>query len=229
MYGAPGGIVADPFGVPVNVDAPDGVYYVNIGLYREVGQQAVSLPLVQNGRTLEATSLNIGPIKVGDASFGLTAGATTPQTTLNQPFGEEPGLTLLGYDLAVEPEPPPAGAPTTLQIPSAGQDTALRLNLMWLAETRLPADYTTFVHVRNVSGEIVAQKDQPPLGGTYPTSLWDPGEIIADEILVPLPAELPAGEYRLVIGMYEFETGARLPVPGREDNSVLLEKVEILP
>jgi len=96
------------------------------------------------------------------------------------------------------------------------------LKLYWQSESPLPADYTTFVHLRNAAGENVAQKDRPPLNGAYPTSLWDPGEIIADEIIVPVPDDLPAGAYQLVVGMYDFNTGQRLVAPGNPANEVVL-------
>ena len=97
----------------------------------------------------------------------------------------------------------------------------LTLKLYWRSEASLPLDYTVFVHVRNEAGETVAQKDQPPLQGAYPTSLWDPGEIIADEVMIPLPPDLQ-GDYEIVVGLYDFKTGVRLPVPGRPANEVSL-------
>jgi hypothetical protein len=54
--------------------------------------------------------------------------------------------------------------------------------------------------------------DRPPTDGTYPTSLWDPGEVIRDSIRVPVRAPVPAGEYEIVIGLYDFASGKRLPV-----------------
>jgi len=44
-------------------------------------------------------------------------------------------------------------------------------------------------------------------------------EIVIDQADVPLPS-LPAGEYTLLIGLYNAETGERLPV--REETSLLL-------
>ena len=73
----------------------------------------------------------------------------------------------------------------------------------------------------------MAQKDQPPLSGAYPTSLWDTGEIIADEIMISVPAELSAGEYQLVIGLYDFNTGHRLAVPDNPDNDFTLVTLEL--
>jgi hypothetical protein len=58
----------------------------------------------------------------------------------------------------------------------------------------------------------VAQKDQPPLGGFLPTSLWRTRELIVDQIPIDIPADAPSGEYELRIGMYDAVTGQRLPV-----------------
>jgi hypothetical protein len=88
-------------------------------------------------------------------------------------------------------------------------------------------DYTTFVHLTNSAGELVAQQDQPPLKGAYPTSLWDPGEIIADELALPLPAELPPGRYELLVGLYDPLSGQRLPVPDSAENTVRLLQLEL--
>ncbi|MCP4357703.1 MAG: hypothetical protein GY796_06775, partial [Chloroflexi bacterium] len=206
LYWAPGEIITDPFGMPVDPDAPDGIYYLNIGLYKEVDGQAVSLPLVQDGHPIEASSINIGPIKIGDTPPGLTQQQTNPQITINQPFGDPHTLTLLGYDLTDDNQNPISN----LQSPISN----LHLTLYWQSESVLSADYTTFVHLRNTAGENVAQKDQPPLNGAYPTSLWNPGEIIADEIVVSLSDELSPGEYELVVGLYDFRTGHRLAVKG---------------
>jgi hypothetical protein len=73
----------------------------------------------------------------------------------------------------------------------------------------------------------VAQKDQPPLNGAYPTNLWDAGDIIADKIIIPLPADPPPGEYQIVAGLYDFQTGQRLTVPGNPAEEVSLTHVEI--
>jgi hypothetical protein len=218
LYWAPGEIITDPFGVPVDADAPDGIYTINVGLYKEVNGQAVSLPLVQNGQPVDVDSINIGPIKIGTTPPAFTLSSADPQVELNQPFGDAPNLTLLGYNLTDE-----AGQPiANLQSPI----TNLHLTLYWRSESPLPIDYTTFVHIRDAAGKTVAQKDQPPLNGAYPTSLWDPGETIADEITIPLPETLPAGSYQIVIGFYDFNTGQRLAVPNNPEDSFMLTTVE---
>jgi hypothetical protein len=95
----------------------------------------------------------------------------------------------------------------------------LNLTLYWRSDATLPTDYTTFVHIRDSTGQsagqsgtIVAQMDRPPADGAYPTSLWDPGEVIPDAIQIPVPAQIPAGGYEIVVGLYDPATGKRLGV-----------------
>jgi hypothetical protein len=74
------------------------------------------------------------------------------------------------------------------------------------------ANYTVFVHLRSTAGKTVAQADSPPQAGSYPTSFWDTDETIVDNHTIPLPDNLPAGEYTVVVGLYRYETGERLPI-----------------
>jgi len=201
------------------MDAPDGIYTINVGLYKKVDNQAVSLLLVQDGQPIDADSINIGPVKIGAAPPDFTLSSADPRYALNQPFGDAPNLTLLGYDLTDQ-----NGQPYSELV---SRPSELKLTLYWRSDSLLSVDYTTFVHIRDANGQTVAQRDQPPLNGAYPTSLWDPGEIIADEIIIRLPAELPEGEYQLVIGMYDFNTGQRLSVPDHPENSLPLSKMEV--
>ena len=104
----------------------------------------------------------------------------------------------------------------------------MRFIFYWLANDRLVTDYTTFLHLRSNSNETAAQKDQPPAGGRYPTSLWDTGEIIVDEVLLPV-SDVSPGEYTPVVGLYDFSTGQRLPTPGNPANELYLESIVLVP
>jgi hypothetical protein len=102
----------------------------------------------------------------------------------------------------------------------------LKLTFYWQALRQPDADYTVFVHVRDDAGNVIAQKDQPLLGGAYPTSLWDAGEIIKDEISLPLDGVAP-GRYQIVVGLYDLDTGERLRLSGRPDDFVELIDVRL--
>ncbi len=200
----PGEIVTDPFYLQIDPDAPNGIYYLVVGLYLPVGQSAVSLPLVEDGKFTNVTSVNIGPIKVGKTPSHLIVDAPSPQHRVEHILGEKPNLKIIGYDLSQS-----------------------SLTLYWQLISPLSIDYTTFVHIRNEANEIIVQKDQPPVGGVYPTSLWDVGEVIADKIVISLPHNLPSGKYRVIVGMYDFQTGQRLNVSNSSVNEIELTTIQI--
>ncbi|MDH4207536.1 MAG: DUF2723 domain-containing protein, partial [Anaerolineae bacterium] len=57
---------------------------------------------------------------------------------------------------------------------------ALQLSLVWQALGGIDQDYTVFVHLLDENDHIVGQEDTQPAYGTYPTSRWREGELIAD-------------------------------------------------
>jgi hypothetical protein len=122
---------------------------------------------------------------------------------LDQSFGDQ--ISLLGYDLAAG-EGQPGSAHS-----EAGR---IYFTFYWQAKTIPAADYTVFLHLRDASNRVAAQQDNPPAAGRYPTSLWDTGEIIVDEISLAV-ADLPPGRYTPVVGLYNFTTGQRLATPGQ--------------
>jgi hypothetical protein len=113
---------------------------------------------------------------------------------VEHPVGAMFGSTeLLGYDLR--------------------QDTsALHLTLHWRAIVRTPTDWTVFVHLLNPETEETAvQWDAKPLRGVYPTHWWRTGEVVSDRVVLNL-ADVPAGSYRLAVGLYDAEDWSRPPV-----------------
>ncbi|MGQ0605075.1 MAG: hypothetical protein ACT4QE_25640 [Anaerolineales bacterium] len=101
---------------------------------------------------------------------------------------------------------------------SLESDASTRLTLLWqMRAEALTTDYTVFVHVRDEAGQNVAQADAPPQQGAYSTSLWMTGEFIEDAYTF----ELAPGNYSLVVGLYDAETGERLPVNTGGDEVVL--------
>ncbi|HMQ54392.1 MAG TPA: hypothetical protein PKD98_20115, partial [Anaerolineae bacterium] len=102
--------------------------------------------------------------------------------------------------------------------------STLHLTLYWRADTTPTTDYTTFLHLRDAANQNVAQKDSPPAAGRYPTSLWEAGEVIVDELVLPLDQVEP-GDYTPVVGLYELANGARLLTPGNPANEVKLQPI----
>jgi hypothetical protein len=78
----------------------------------------------------------------------------------------------------------------------------------------METDYTVFVHVVDQEGTIWAQADSMPVDGQRPTSGWGLGEIIEDTHVMTLDVEGPREGYLLEVGLYDPNTGTRLPLPG---------------
>jgi len=89
---------------------------------------------------------------------------------------------------------------------------SIQLNLFWHALARPEVDYTIFVHLLDSDDNLVAGRDAQPLAGQYPTTIWTPGEEIMDRHTLPVPVDLPQGQYRLAVGLYYLPTGERLPL-----------------
>ena len=109
------------------------------------------------------------------------------------------GIRLSGYDLY----------PTDTHW--TGGDV-LRLSLLWEASGIPDGNYALFVQLIDNEGKLVWQTDHVPGAGFAPTFTWLPGERIRDNTGLIVPEEWPAGEYRLIAGMYDPASGERLPM-----------------
>jgi hypothetical protein len=56
----------------------------------------------------------------------------------------------------------------------------------------------------------VAQRDEFPIGALLPPTTWNAGDVKPGFMALPLPADLPPGDYRVVVGVYDPTTGAAL-------------------
>lgn len=95
-------------------------------------------------------------------------------------------------------------------------DDAVEITLYWRALSPLDTDYTVFTHLIGPNNQLVAQHDGPPADGVAPTAGWLPNEIITDKHIIRLPPGVQPSNLRLVVGMYESQSGRRLGF-GRND------------
>ncbi|MBN1937076.1 MAG: hypothetical protein JW934_20625, partial [Anaerolineae bacterium] len=94
---------------------------------------------------------------------------------------------------------------------------AIVLTLYWQSVAPTEVAYTAFVHLLGVvnpqtGSPVWAGTDHEPGLASYSTSAWTTGEIILDEFVLYLPADLPAGDYQLEVGFYQLATMQRLPI-----------------
>ena len=112
----------------------------------------------------------------------------------------------LGYDLDVQIE--------------ETENPQVSVTLYWRALSVMPVDYKVFSHLFGPDGEMHGQKDDFPGGGTLPTTRWLEGEIITDLYEIILDPETPPGTYSLSIGLYDPNTGERLPVVDTQGRTI---------
>lgn len=94
--------------------------------------------------------------------------------------------------------------------------STMQLTIVWRALQPMRARYTTFVHLEDESGRVVAQDDHEPRGGLYPTTRWAQGEMVRETYRLRVPSALN-GRYFLRVGWYESTTQERLGQKNGED------------
>ncbi len=167
------------------------------------------------GKTLPASSREgvlLDPPLVGERIrlAALPEEKQPPHDQSNVPFAE--GITLTGYETSHNAIIPGATIPLTLT---------------WQANEIPSQDYTVFVQLLDSDRQWVAGADAPPINNFYPTSFWQPGDTIEDVHWLTIPARLPPGEYPVLIGLYEPDSGIRLPrLDSRTDFGEFFLKVE---
>lgn len=100
-----------------------------------------------------------------------------------------------------------------------GAGEAVQLTLYWRADAAIAEDYTVFTHLLDPTGWLRGQQDNPPRGGTLPTSAWVPQTWVIDQYDIVLASDGPSGDYAIEVGMYHPDSGSRLSVGGRDGDA----------
>ncbi len=122
----------------------------------------------------------------------------------NSPEGRNSGGLRLGDEIWLES--------WQLDSPYARAGDVLTLTLNWSALQAPSARYKVFVHLLDVNNRVIAQRDGEPVADTRLTTTWRAGENIADNYGLFIEPGTPPEDYRIEIGMYRADNGARLPV-----------------
>lgn len=85
---------------------------------------------------------------------------------------------------------------------------SIRVVFYWQAIEPAAADYSALVHLVNAQGYVVAQADGYAVNNTRPLSSWQSGETIFDTREILLPPDLPAGEYSILVGWYDWQSSS---------------------
>lgn len=96
----------------------------------------------------------------------------------------------------------------------------LVLLLYWRATQRVVDDYTIVIQLVDATDRAVISKEHTPRQGKLPTSMWQSGELIVDAIVLPIPEDVPLGNYRLEISMTDAMMKRLREPSGRERISI---------
>jgi hypothetical protein len=197
-----GETVPDIYRLPFSTPPHDGNYLLSVALYDPSTLATVGNPKVFPLQFIKGEWQRI------DYEHVFTAPVMAQP--LEATFGD--AIQLIGYDVERD-------------------TTQLHLTVAWRALQVPSADYKFFVHLIGADEAIVTQADGFPRSGTYPTSQWQPNEIITDTVTLPLE-NVQSGTYRFALGWYNPVDLVRLPatqnnIPLDFDRLVLPETLVI--
>jgi mannosyltransferase len=159
---------------------------------------------------------------------GLTAGTYQASLSVIAPGVPATSKAIALGQLTVEDRPrrfelPPGGEDVNVtcgegvhlarfELPSRiAAGATVPLTLTWQAGGATTRNWKVFIHVLDGAGVKRTQNDGYPADGQAWSSSWQPNEVIVDVHNVPLPADLPAGDYTVRLGLYDEQSGERLP------------------
>jgi hypothetical protein len=123
------------------------------------------------------------------------ATAPEPEHQLNWVYleREQPLARLLGYDLGQDEIEP---------------GETLRAVLYWEVLGETETNYVLFAQLFGRQAATVGQRDTYTGLGHYPTSFWKAGQVIVDEVFIPVAPDAPGpSKLRLDVGLYRREGG----------------------
>jgi hypothetical protein len=173
--------------VVIPEEAPAGLYALTVSFYDPATFDSLPVSNIATGEPTGQSTRLIDLIRIA------------PAPTAKEPLKPVPTFATIASLRAIT-------------LPKKAQrGVSLPLALEWHSEAYTASDYTVFIHLVAPDGTTVAQQDRQPLNGFAPTHLWDAGESFLDQYQIPLPADMPADEYDVRVGLYTMENG-RLPV-----------------
>jgi hypothetical protein len=202
------GVLIDDHRLPIPQTTPAGQYGAALGVLS--GSGTAYRPLVKANLIATEREVLLSDVLVRPAVPDAGALPAQPVGALAN------GITLLGYQVDKTQLAP---------------GDWVRLTLFWRAGSALSDNLTVFTQFSGPSGRVWGQYDNPPGAGWYPTTLWQPGEVVSDDYLIHLNPATPAGELRLRVGLYHPDTLARIPVldgaDSLADDSILVTTLKV--
>ncbi|MDP2659884.1 MAG: hypothetical protein Q8R28_04060, partial [Dehalococcoidia bacterium] len=172
------------------LDVPPGMYRITL----DVLDSGKPLPLQQESLArpiFPGKSLLLGPVLVTRGQ----AGAQVPVSAVSvrQEVDLEKRVALLGYSLE-------------------WKDRSLDLTTYWKVLSIFREDYAVFAHLVDLSDKALTKNDLQPWASPYPSTLWQPGDLVSIPFHFDLPAGFTPQDHRVNVGMYTPDNFQRLSI-----------------
>jgi 4-amino-4-deoxy-L-arabinose transferase-like glycosyltransferase len=89
------------------------------------------------------------------------------------------------------------------------QQQTLIIDLYWSIESFIDSSLIVFVHLVGPDG-LIAQSDNVPAQGMWPSQWWQPGLIIRDQHHIDLEEGFDPAQHQIIVGIYHADTKVRL-------------------
>ncbi len=176
-----GKVVGDQYALRLPPTMPAGEYQITVAVHKGADDELQVYDGRGDGLGTEAV---IGAVRIEKNKSSFTASQLVLEQPLTARFVDMQELRLLGY------VPPRATI-------SPGE--MLQVGLYWRARAKPQGNYAVGVQLRDARGRIVFEHAAYPAKDTYPTTLWDAGEVLLDWHDFDLPKDIVAGEYGIFV------------------------------
>ena len=204
----------------IPADAAPDLYRIELSFYDPETLDRLPMRTVASGDGVS------DPLLVDYLDVGMSnAGARVQPLSTPANFGDQ--LLLQRWQLSDS-----HGAALDPATASFQPGQTITMDAQWQARAMMETNYTAFVHLVDGAGQLVAQDDHPPMHGFLPTRMWFPRQTVLDRFTIELPDALASGAYQLYLGLYEPDTGQRLPVLSNgvaQGDALLVQQIQISP
>lgn len=202
---APGALIDDAQRLPLPASLTAGPYQLSLQLLDAGTPTTAALPIA-------TYQLPVAPPPSLEAEHAL-----------DLRYGQQ--IHLVGYTLHADGQSVTAEDPRP---PVVNAGAYLRYTLFWQANGLVEQNYHAFVHLTDHNGQPLVQEDQLPGPLFHAPQLWNGYRPYNDSYLLRIPADAPSGLYWPGVGLYDFATLERLPLPDSDADRYLLPPIKIL-
>jgi len=142
------------------------------------------------------TILDLGEVEIVSPPADYRVDAEQWLPTPSYDFGGE--IELVDYEYSVS---------------RVGQGKGFAVKLLWRAKARPADNYILLAEILDAGGNVLRSFEYEPVGGQAPTSSWQPGQFVKDQVDVVLPASTPPGDSAVQVRLsWQRPDGSRLSV-----------------